>query len=439
MRMHRVLLGAFSLALSVIALSSCNTGKGVVDPAVQHAMLRVANLIPDASGPLNVTIDTKTFASGLGFEGLTPFQQIDSGSRVIQLSIAGGATSILSTTLNFVGTINYTLVAFGTAAAPTSFLVADATADPGAGKFNLRTINAANGVPAVDLYVTAPGASLDAAAPNIAGVSLGSTTAFVTLPVGNYEIRITPSGTKDVIYDAAPKTFSEHANVEAIVYTRTSSKLVGLALLNLDATGASTTSPNLLAQFKVINGSSVPSPLNVFINQNLLLSNIPFAGASSYQKTAAGTPTISIEATATPGASLLGLTPTFGPGTDSSILILGSAGALRALVLSDSNLPPVPNRARVRFVNGSTDVSAVDVYVNFSKLISSLAMSSASTGLEFSADPVAGTTYEFDFNVAGTAQSSLKLSGIALFGGKTYTVYLVGPQAALSGILTGDN
>jgi hypothetical protein len=439
MRMPRLLLGAFWLALAVVALTGCNTGKGVVDPAIQFANLRIANLIPDASGPLNVTLDSNTFASGLNFEGLTRYQQIDSGSRVIQLSVAGGANNIVSATLNFTGTINYTLVAYGPVAEPTLVLISDVTIDPGAGLFNLRLVNAATGVSAVDIYVTAPGANLDAAAPSIAGVALGSSSGFVTLPAGNVEIRVTPAGTKEVIYDSTPQSISEHAGVEAVVYTRASSKLVGVTLLNIDNTGTSIARPNLLAQFKIINGSTVPSPLNVFVNQNLLLSNIPFGGASSYQKTAAGSPTVSVEATATPGATLLTLMPTLGPGTDSSILLIGSAGALTALVLSDNNLPPVPTRARVRFVNGTRDVSALDLYVNFSKLISGLAMNSASTGLEFSADPVAGTTYEFDFNVAGTTQPSLMLPGVALFGGRTYTIYIVGPQVALSGIVTGDN
>jgi len=110
--------------------------------------------------------------------------------------------------------------------------------------------------------------------------------------------------------------------------------------------GTSVTTPNLLAQFKVINGSSVPSPLNVFVDQNLLLSNIPFGGASSYQKTLAGSPSVSFETTATPGAALLTITPTLGPGTDTSILLTGAAGALKALVLGDNNLPPVPIRAQ---------------------------------------------------------------------------------------------
>jgi hypothetical protein len=439
MRMHRVLLGSFWLALVFLALSSCDSGKGVTDPAVQHATLRVVNLIPNASGPLNVTFDGNTLVSGLAFEGLTPYQSIDAGSRVVQVSVAGGTSTILTNTLTFTGTLNYTLIIYGTAAEPASFLVADTIVDPGAGNFNLRVINASGGVNVVDVYVTVPGANLNAAAPSVAGVDVGAASAVVTLPAGNVEIRVTAAGTKDVIYDSNPQSISERASLEAIVYTRTSSKLVGVTVLNLDSAGTSITAPNLLAQFKVINGSSVPSPLNIFVNSNLLLSNIPFGGASSYQLTSAGAPTVAVEATATPGAAVLTLTPTLSPGTDSSILLIGPAGALRALVFSDNNLPPVPNRARVRFVNGTDDVSALDVYVNFSRILSGVAMNSASTGLDFTADPVAGTSYEFDFNVAGTAQPSLKLPGVALFGGKTYTIYIVGPQVALSGIVTGDN
>ena len=447
MRMHRVLLSAFWLSLVAVAVNGCNSGKGVTDPAVQFAMLRIVNLIPDAGGPLNVTLDGNTFVSGLNFEALTQYQQIDSGTRAIQVSVAGGASNIISTSLSFTGITNYTLVIYGPAGEATSLLVSDACpssaqavcSDPGAGNFNLRVINAATTGAGVDVYVTAPGANLDAAAPNFAGVSVGTTSTFSIVAAGNLEIRVTSAGTKEVIYDSVPQSFSERAVVEAIVYTRTSSKLVGVSLLNNDSTGTSITSPNLLSQFKVINGSSVPSPINVFVNQNLLLSNIPFGGASSYQKTATGSPTVSVEATATPGAAQLTLMPALGPGTDSSILLTGPSGALKALVLGDNNLPPVPNRARVRLVNGTTDISALDVYVNFSKLVSGLAMNAAIAGLEFNADPVAGTSYEFDFNVAGTTQSSLKLPGVALFGGKTYTIYVVGPQAALSGIFTGDN
>ncbi len=155
MRMHRVLLGAFWLSLVAIAVTACNSGKGVTDPAVQFAMLRVVNLIPDASGPLNVTIDGHNFVSGLSFEGVTQYQQIDSGTRAIQVSVAGGASNIITTSLNFTGITNYTLIIYGPVAAATNAVISDATIDPGAGNFNVRAINAATGMPAVDVYLPA--------------------------------------------------------------------------------------------------------------------------------------------------------------------------------------------------------------------------------------------------------------------------------------------
>jgi hypothetical protein len=177
----------------------------------------------------------------------------------------------------------------------------------------------------------------------------------------------------------------------------------------------------------------------VFVNHDLVLSNLPFTGASGYQKTAAGTPTLTVEATATPGATLLALTPNLLPATDSSIVLTGPAGALQSLVLADNNLPPAAARARVRFVNSSTDVAAIDVFVNFSRQVASLAMNTASSGIEFDADPTLGTSYEIDFNVSGSTLTSLSLPAVILTGGHSYSIYLVGSRTALAAVVTQNN
>jgi peptidoglycan/LPS O-acetylase OafA/YrhL len=108
-------------------------------------------------------------------------------------------------------------------------------------------------------------------------------------------------------------------------------------------------------------------------------------------------------------------------------------------VLGDNNLPPAPTRARVRFVNSSTDIPSVDVFVNFSKQAASLAMNSASPGIEFDADATLGTSYEVDFNVSGSTATSLSLPAVVLLGGHSYSIYLVGSHTALSAVVTQDN
>ena len=439
MRLQRALVVALACLCAAI-LTSCNTGKGVTDESSQHAALRVINLVFNAGGPIDVTLDSDTIVSGLAFEGQTSYQQIGIGVKTIQATVTGIAGNLVGSTLgNFVGATNYTYVAFGPAGNAAAILLNDSTVDPGAGNFGFRVLNAAIGKGALDIYITPPGANLDLATPSIAGVSPGVVSGFALVPPGNVQIRITPTSSKEIIFDSLPQNIAERALIQGAIYARGSGRLVNLALLNIDDVGTGSIVNDLLAQFKVINGSSVASPVNVFVNQNLVLSNIPYTGASGYQKTAAGTPTLTVEATATPGATLLTLTPNLLPATDSSIVLTGPAGALQSLVLSDNNLPPAAARARVRFVNSTTDVPAIDVFVNFSKQVGPLAMNTASSGIEYDADPNLGTSYEIDFNITGSTTTSLSLPAVMLTGGHSYSIYLVGARAALSAVVTQDS
>jgi hypothetical protein len=371
-----------------LALGSCNTGKGVGNGST-HGTLRLINVIPNAGGPLDVTFDLKPFVAGLPFEGMTQYQTIDAGTRELQVSVAGSSTNLIDVTPIFLPDVAYTFVAFGALANATGIILNDTLiVDPGAGK-RLWVVNGASNNVGIDVYVTAPGEDLNTVSPSIAGVVYGGTSLFVNLPVGNREVRITAANSKQVIYDAPAQTFSERAHAQAIVYSRGSSTLVNVAFLNIDDTGTGSIANSTLARFKVINGSSVGSPLNVFVDQDLALSNIPYAAASSYQTINAGQRALTVEPTATPGAVLLTLTPTFPPASDTAIAISGAAGALTATLYSEPNFPPALIRARVRFVNSTMDVAALDVFVNFSRQVSGLTMNTISAGIELDADPTA--------------------------------------------------
>lgn len=437
MRVHPFFL-ALTCVLS-LAVGGCNTGEGVSNGST-HAMMRLINVIPNAAAPVNVTFDNQPFATGLAFEGMTQYQQIDSGAREVQISVAGSSTNVIDVTPTFVADSLYTFVAFGAVGGASSLIVNDSlTVDPGAGMFALRVINGASNNRAVDVYVTSPGEDINIVSPSLAGIAYGTTSTFVNLPAGNRQIRVTPANSKQVIYDAPAQSFGERAQIEAVVYSRGSSTLVNVAFLNIDDKGTGSIGNSQLARFKVVNGSSVGSPLNVFVDQDLALSNIPYAAASSYQTIGSGPRALTVESAATPGATLLTLTPTFPSATDTAIAITGPAGALTATLYNEPNFPPTLGRARVRFVNSTTDVPALDVFVNFSRQVSGLAMNTASAGIELDADATAGTTYEFDFNVSGSSQPSLQLPAVTLLGGQLYTIYVVGPGAALAGVVVQDN
>jgi len=421
------------IALLVVGCSKNNNNSSSGD-----GNIRVVNAFFEAPS-LNVVVAGKTLAPALPFQGLTVYQGVSNGTQTFTVTVSGAATPLVNSSLGIAGSANYTYAIFGPLTAPATIFALDSFSDPGNGFFSLRVMNTAAGIGPIDVYLTPPGADLTVAAPTIGNVAYGATTAFIAVNTGaNFEIRITPSGTKQVIFDSAPKAFIEHQGYTVLAYSKGSGTLVNVALLNSDAAGTGTIVDNLVAQYKVINASLVGSPLNVFVDGNLQLSNIPYTGVSNYQQTSAGAHAITIQSQATPGATLLTLNPTLSAATDTSIALVGPAGALGGVVLLDDNQPPATGSAGVRFVNTSAAVPSVDVFVNFSKQVTGLAMNAASGYVSLTAAALTGTSYEFDFNTAGTTNPVLKLTGVLLLPGHKYTVYLAGQTANLQGIVTQD-
>jgi hypothetical protein len=421
-----------------LALTSCNTGKGVGATA-NTTRVRVVNLVPNAAA-ISVQLDNDSpLVSGLQFEQLTQYMAVDSGVREFKVSADGGQTNIVDVSRTLSPSIDYTFVVAGPVEAAGSEFVVDTTLlIPDGGTSDLRVINGATGIAAVDLYLTPPGTDLTATAPVVSGVVLGTTSLFVPVRTDDNELRVTLSGTKEVIYDAHVGAFADKSVIEAVVFGKGSSKLVNVALLNIDTEGTGQVIDSTLAEFKVLNGSSVGSPLNVLVDGTLTLTNVPFGGVSDYQKVRVGSRTITVQSATTPGADLLTVITNLAPATDTSIAVSGPAGALRSLVLSDNNLPSAAGRARVRFVNASPDFAALDVYVNFSKTFSGVTSNTASGYTELAADST-GTPYEFDFNLAGTVTPVVMLPGVTLISGRTYTVYIVGSATAPQGVVSTDN
>jgi hypothetical protein len=401
--------------------------------------IRVVNVVPDAAA-ISVIVGETTIANNLPFQGLTLYQSVDSGAQEFKVSANGGTSNAIDVTINLNSSANYTYVVFNPVTNTTASLIVDSgIAVPASGTFALRAINVASGVGPVDVYLTAPGTDLNSTSPTISGLVLGGVSAITTPNAGTLELRVTSAGTKDVIYDTPPQNLTSESIYEVVIYTVGSSRLVNVAFLNVDDTGTGQVNNNLLAEFKVLNASQVASPLNVLVDGNLTLSNVPFAGVSNYVTQPAGSRTFTVQATATPGANLLNLVTTLAPATDTSLVLNGPAGALVGTVLADNNLPPPLGRARIRFVNSSPDLGPIDVFVNFSKQISSLATNTASAYIEVTADAALGTAYEFDFNLAGTTTPVLKLPNTTIIAAHTYSIYVIGVATALQGVVVKDD
>jgi hypothetical protein len=423
---------AASVCLAAAALAGCGlnpSGDGT------GTTMRVVNLIPGSTS-VTVTVGNSAFMTAAPFQAITPYQGIPAGGYTIKVNLGGNATPAFTATTTLLNVSAYSFLTFGAASNVIGLVLSDTVlTNVPAANFALSLANASPTAGAIDVYLTAPGADLSGVSPILAGVVYQGNTNFVNVPVGNYQLRVTRSGTKEVIFDGPMPAVAEGSGQAVVAYSRGSSRLVNVLLLT--SGGAATYIDNRLAQLKAVNASSVASPLNVFVDGTLTLANIPYTGASNYQRVASGTRAITVEASATPGAALLTTSPNLVPATDTSMALYGSAGALSALVLTDSNVSTVTGQAQVRIVNVSPDLASIDVYANQALTTSGVAMNSASSYALLNAS-VDGTDYQFDFNLAGTATPVLTLPKVTLTLASVYTIYVMGPANALQAIVVQD-
>jgi len=424
-------LAAIALVLLPLLLTGCNLKSGgfiITEPV--H--VRVFNALVDG-GQVTATFGNTTVASGLPFEGLTSYQDTDSGNQEIKVVVGNGST-IVDTTQLLLDDSKYTYLVYGTSAAPTAQLLQDATTTPNGGEFALVVPNGAFGSEGLDFYVTAPGAPLDNMSPNLSNIPYASTTSFATFAAGSYQVRATLPNSKQVIYDAGTVTFTERTVYYFFFYSKGSGTLVNAALLVQDTAGSGMLLNNKIAQFKMIHAAPGTDPINAQYDGTPAFAGIPYANATSYTQLPAGAHNVTVETVTAPGALIASLQRSFDSATDTSVVVTGLPGAQTAFALADNNLPGTAGTARIRFVNAAPNLGPVDVLVNFARKVASLSTNTGSAYIEFPED-----AYTVDFTVAGTATSLLTLPGVSLTAARTYTLYLVGTSGQLAGLLTRDD
>ena len=246
-------------------LAGCG-GEGV-GASANNTRIRVLNLIPDAASMQLQLDDDTPIVSGLPFEGIAEYQTVTDGLREFKVSVDNGASLLIDITGTLLLGVDYTYIVFGPVEAAHSTLVVDTTILlPDGGTFAMRVINLANTAAAVDIYLTNPGVDLAATAPVLRGAPYTQVTPFLAVTnQANFEFRITPNNTKNVVFDALNINFDDKSIVQMVVFATGSSQLVRAAILNIDGLSMSTGGSgqvydSLLAALKFVNASSVARP-----------------------------------------------------------------------------------------------------------------------------------------------------------------------------------
>jgi hypothetical protein len=166
-----------------------------------EARVRVVHASPDAPD-VDVLLDDAGVLSDVPYGTASDYLAASPGERNLKVNAAGTTNTVIDADVNLVDGTDYTVLAAGVAAAIQPIVLEDDNSAPSAGSARVRAIHGAPAAPAVDVYVTAPGQDLAQVAPVLTGVQFGDVADYLEVPAGEYQVRIAPAGTTNVVIDS---------------------------------------------------------------------------------------------------------------------------------------------------------------------------------------------------------------------------------------------
>ncbi len=200
------------------------------------------------------------------------------------------------------------------------------------------------------------------------------------------------------------------------------------------------------AQVRVVHASPDAPNVDVLVNNNVELSDVPFKGVSRYLSVDLGDdPNFKINAAGT-STTVISNTLRLEEGKQYTLLAANTLSNIEPLLLSDETLSPASGSFKVRILHASPSAPVVDVYVTasgddiatISPTLSDVSFKDYSDYLEIPAGD-----YRVRVTGAGSKTPVYDSGTVALGAGVTYTIVAVTTTTGLSPIsllvLTGDN
>lgn len=173
------------------------TSGSIVRNAGTPAALRVVHASPNA--PAVDVVANNNFGaplvSNLAFPQATGFLNVPPATYNVKVTATGTTTAVINADLPLQAAVKYTVLAVNRLASIEPLIATDdARRIITASK--VRIIHASPTAAAVDIYVTAPGASIASISPTLANVAFKANTGFLQLAPGSYSVTVTPAGSK---------------------------------------------------------------------------------------------------------------------------------------------------------------------------------------------------------------------------------------------------
>jgi len=177
------------------------------------------------------------------------------------------------------------------------------------------------------------------------------------------------------------------------------------------------------AKVRVVHASPDAPAVDVYLDGNKVLTNVPFFTASDYLDVPAGPHDVKVTPTGDASTAVIDAKGvTVEAGKVYTIAATGKLADIKPAILSDNLSAPAAGKAHVRVIHFSPDAPAVDIKVKGGPtLISSLAFPKDS-----GYSPVDAGSYDLVVTPSGSDAVALDLPGTNLEAGKIYDVFAIG-------------
>jgi hypothetical protein len=416
--------------MAVIALAGCDDDDDVFAP--QSATLRVVHASPDAP-PVNVLVDGATTLANVDYKEGSGFIPLDAGTydiAVEAITPAGNAVVIDLADTSIAGNTDYSVLAIGKVAGGSlrALVLSSPTQSIPAGQVRARVVHASPDAPQVDIFVTAPGDSLAGATP-LATLAFGEDAGPVTVPGGDYRVRIaTPGPGGTVVFDSGTVALPAGADllIAAVNNTATGSSPVSL-VVNTGVGQSEILDAGTPADLRVGHLSADAPAVDVIANDDFAtpaVNALTFPTVTGYLELAPGAYNFKVVDDATQSLTVIEIDPTLVVGTRYSVLAVNDLANIEPLVLTD-DLRSIATEAKVRIVHASPTAGPVDIYVT-APGTDITTVSPALSNVPFKAEtgfiPLAPGSYDIKVTPTGSpGVVAIAVDALALAGGDVLT------------------
>ena len=418
------------LILMTVSIGCSDDDNNAVIP-LDSASIRVLHASPDAPS-VDVLLDNQVVLSDVSYKQASEFLSVLVGTRNVKVNAAGTSTTVIDADLTLAFDSFTTIIATNFLALIEPLVLTDANTPPSGNFLKIRVVHSAPSAPPVDVYVTAAGADINTATPTLSNVAFKEFSDFLEVPEGDYQIRVTTVGSKDLVFDSGTVPLDAGSIFSAVAVDATGgASPISLVVLTNDPTTPFIEIDDNRARLRAVHASPDAPNVDILVDNALVVPGVAFKGVLDYTDVPAGDRNIKVNTGQ--GTSVIDATVPLAGGTDYTVLAVDFAANIEPLLLDDNTTTPTPGNAKVRVVHASPDAPNVDVLVDDTIVLTNVAFKEFSDYLE-----VPAGDRNFKVNATGTTLTVIDVTP-TLVDGSIYTVVALNTLANIEPLLLLDN